>query len=29
VIAGFVAVAAAFLALMIGTKRQETAPAAA
>ena len=29
VIAGFVAVAAAFLALMIGTKRQEPAPAAA
>jgi len=29
VIAGFVAVAAAFLALMIGTRRQETAPAAA
>jgi len=29
VIAGFVAVAAAFLALMIGTKRQEAAPAAA
>ena len=28
VIAGFVAVAAAFLALMIGTKRQEPAPAA-
>jgi predicted MFS family arabinose efflux permease len=29
VIAGFVAVVAAFLALMIGTKRQEAAPAAA